>query len=122
MKSVFERDHGIRMEDHDWETTLIMFALPFARGLLTVVAPDGYRIHEAVYETARKRKVDLSVTPLKRFSVQEIERLASCQLVSAVEMEPEPKYSKAVEKAIGEKQTVNRSLVPKEWLSFGMER
>ncbi|MBN1567176.1 MAG: hypothetical protein JXA73_04990 [Acidobacteria bacterium] len=117
-----ERKLGIRLDEHDWTSALMLMALPFCRDSLTVVLPKSLRTEPIVYEKARTHRVRIITTPLELFPGDQVSRLAQCQLVPAISVEPEIRYSESVEKAIGEKQTQNRELVPPEWLNFGAGR
>ncbi len=119
LRDSYERNHDIRIGEHDWETTLILLALPYAPDLLTVVVPEGFRVKDLVFARARKQGVRVATTSLKSFSPEEISRLAACPLVPVTDIEPETRYSKSLEKAIGERQTKNRHMVPAPWLNFG---
>jgi hypothetical protein len=122
LMNCYERKLGIRLNGHDWTSALMLMALPFCRASLTVVIPKGLRIEPIVYEKARIQGVKLITTPLELFPGGQVSRLAQCQLVPAISVEPEIKYSESIEQAIGEKQTQNRELVPPEWLNFGAGR
>jgi hypothetical protein len=119
LRNTYERAHGVKIGEHEWTTTLVLLALPYARRLLTIVAPEEYRVPHLVLERARRLGVKVGITSLKSFASGEISRLAACPLVPVIDVEPEPRYSRSLEKALGEKQTDNRLMVPPEWLNFG---
>lgn len=111
----------LRLRDHDWPTGMVLMALPFCTRSLTVVIPRGYRLEPVARERARDYGVDLVTIPLDRFPGSRIRRMSQCHLVPALTLDPEIVYSKSLERAIGEPQTKNRGLVPREWLHFGSE-
>jgi hypothetical protein len=122
LRDTYERLHGVKMGEHVWTTTLCLLALPYARHHLTVVAPEGYQVPGLVLERALQRGVKVARASLKSFPPEEISRLAACPLVPVLGVEPEPRYSKSLEKALGERQTDNRRMVPPGWLNFGTGR
>ncbi|MBN1567784.1 MAG: hypothetical protein JXA73_08040 [Acidobacteria bacterium] len=122
LKKWCEKKHGIALAEHDWPTGLALMVLPFCRECLTVVMPESCRLEPIVFERARRDGVRVATHRLEMFSPRQIERLAMCQMVPAISVEPETKYETSVERAIGESQTQNRELVPMEWLTFGANR
>jgi hypothetical protein len=122
LRDFFEHAHGISLGSHDWTTTMILMALPFTKEFLTVVIPEDYRIEGVVHEMARRCGVKVIAAPLKIFQPEQISRLAVCQLVPVISVEPESVYPAAIERAIKESPDQNRHLVPREWLDFGAGR
>jgi hypothetical protein len=118
----YASEYGFNINDHDWETALMLMALPYAHNLLTVVAPDKYRISNLVLEKARTMHVSVAIASLESFKSEELSELACGPMVPVIAIEPEVKYSRSLEKVIGEPQTTNRDLVPLEWLNFGGRR
>ena len=119
LKNLYKENYQIRIEEYDWTTAMILMALPFAKEVLPVVAPDEYEIDQVVYRRAREFGVQVSLVSLSHFSRSEIERVSMCHLVPVIRLEPQCVYSKEIEEIIGEKQIDNLHLVPKELLDFG---
>ena len=116
----FEETHGIRMGEFNWSTTLILFAITFAKDAVTVVIPENYQIDPVVFEKAKRYGIEVCPVPLTVFSQREIERVSLNHMAPALTCDPRCVFSKSVEKAIGESQADNRNLVPQSWLDFGM--
>jgi hypothetical protein len=121
LATYFKKEHGIRIGELDWETTLMLFAIPFAKDKITVVTPLNYQIRPVVFERAKRYGIEVSTAPLALFSQEERERVSLNHMAPALTMEPECIFSKSVEEAIGEPQTANRDLVPQSWIDFGNE-
>jgi len=121
LDALYRKRLGVEIKELDWATTLILFALPFSKDVLTVVIPDDYRIDGVVYEKAKKCGVEICTSSLSAFSREEIERLSLCYLVPTIVHDPECIYSEEIEKATGELQTDNIHLVPQPVLDFGNE-
>jgi hypothetical protein len=119
--SQFLQKHGLRKEGYDWETSLMLLALPYGNGFVTVVSPDEFTIHPIVFEKAKEFGVTVAHYPLSRFSKSEIDRVMICYLVPMNRTGPDTYYDQAIEEAIGEKQTKNRELYPKHWAELGSE-
>jgi hypothetical protein len=120
LSDLFSRQHGIKIGDAHWTTTLILMALPFTRGILPVVAPQGYRIEPAALEKARSLRVEIALVPMSFFTRAELKRLSICQMVPAFTTEPKCDYPPWVAKQTGEDPKDNLDLVPRSWLEFGM--
>jgi hypothetical protein len=103
----------------DWETALILLAIPFAKGIVTVVAPDDFRIDPGVHKKARTFGVELRRVSLRSFSTDEIEALAIGYMTPGVVYDPACIVEESIEEAIGQKQTENEHLVPRYCLDFG---
>jgi hypothetical protein len=121
LTAYFEKEHGVKIGEFDWATTLMLFAIPFAKDRVTVVVPSNYQIPPLVFERARRYGIEISIAPLTPFSQQEIERVSLNYMAPALTMEPRCIFSKSIEEAIGESQTANRDLVPQSWIDFGNE-
>jgi hypothetical protein len=119
LSTYYKKAVGVEIGQFEWETTLLIFAIPFAKDVLTVVAPENYRIERIVHQKAKKYGVEMCTVPLRLFSQEEVEKVSCCYLVPAITHDPECIYSKEVERAMGEKQTENRHLVPQQVLDFG---
>jgi hypothetical protein len=121
LAALFQEKHGIRMGEFDWPATLMLLAIPYAKDAVTVVIPPDFQIHPAVYERARKHRVEISVSTLSLFAREELDRLAINHMAPAIAFEPKCLFSKSIEEAIGEKQTDKQDLVPESWREFGNE-
>ena len=120
LKNFYEQKYGIMIGKHDWTSSMALIALPFCGDCLTVVMPESFQLEPIVYEQAQKQGVRVAANHLEMFSPEQISRVARCQMVPAESTEPEPVYSRSLERAIGESQNQNRELVPSEWLQFGV--
>jgi hypothetical protein len=121
LASDYKRKHGIKVGEYHWSTTMILLALPFAKDVLVVAVPEGYRIEQAVYRKAKKYGVEVCPAPHTLFARTDLDRISLCHLVPAISIDPECIYSKAVEEEIGELQTDNMRLIPNRLLAFGNE-
>ena len=121
LKVWYEQKYGLRLQDHDWATSMALMAMPFCADTLTVVMPQTCLLEPIAYERAQEQRIHLTTVPLDMFPVRQVSRLSECQIVPAVTIDPEIVYPKSIERAIGESQTKNRKLVPPEWLHFGNE-
>ena len=118
----FEKEHSIKIGEFDWVTTLMLFAIPFAKDRVTVVIPSNYQIHPIVFERAKRYGIEVSIAPLALFTQKERERVSLNHMAPALTMDPECIFSKSIEEGIGESQTMNRDLVPQSWIDFGKEQ
>lgn len=119
LTALYRERHGVVFGKHDWTTTLLLLAIPFAEEVVTAVVPEGHAIDPVVFEMARRYKVEVCAAPLGSFTEGERGRLAINHMAPALVREPTCVFSKAVERAIGEGQTDNRDLVPPYLLEFG---
>jgi hypothetical protein len=119
LTALYQGKHGVVLGKHDWTTSLLLLGIPFAEKVMTAVLPDGHSVDPVVLEMAARYKVQVCVAPLGSFTKRERERLAINHMAPALVREPRCIFSKAIEKAIGEKQSSNRDLVPSYLLDFG---
>jgi hypothetical protein len=115
----FRERHGITIGEQHWTTSLILMAIPYARRLVTVVVPHGYKIEETVYRKAKEYGVDICPVSLDLFSTEERERAVKCHYAPVLTLSPDSAYSESVEKEIGERQTDNLHLIPTSLQNFG---
>ncbi len=115
----YREKHRIRIEDYHWTTTMILLAIPYAKEVLTVVAPDGYRLERVVHEKASQYGVQVKPVFHKKFAADDLARLERCHLVPAITYDPECIYTEDIETYIGEKQTDNLDLIPAAVRDFG---
>jgi len=114
-----EKEHGIRIGEFEWSTTLMLLAIPFAKDFVTVVIPDNYQIPPVVFKRAKRNDVEVCTVPLSSFTREEKERLSFNHMAPAKKHDPMYLFDSSVEKAMGELQTDYRNLVPKSCLNFG---
>jgi len=119
LNTFFEEELGIRTGEFDWSTTLMLFGIPFAKDVMTVVIPEGYRINPVVFKKARKYRVEICTTTLSSFTPGELERVAMNHMAPAITYDPRCVFPKSVAEAIGESQTDYQNLVPRSILEFG---
>lgn len=120
LKAIIRDRLGVNIEAHDWKMGLIIYALPFADGSLTVVGPDGFQLDETVLGLARRLNITIHQTSLNHFSIGDCQRLARCHFAPCTTLEPVCRYAKDVEQAIGESQDAYARIVPRQVTDFGM--
>ena len=118
LREFYAQAHGLKINEHDWETSLLLFALPFAQGVLPVVIPHGYRIKKCVYEKAKRYRLNIVTIPIGMFPPKRVARLSICHMAPVIKTEPECVFPRSVEQAIGESQTAYQHLLPKELIHF----
>lgn len=119
LNASLKKEHGIRIREFDWSTTLILLAIPFAKDTVTVIAPDHYQINPVVFRKAKSCGVEVCTVSLGSFTQQEIDRLSLNHMAPAIKHDPGCLFDRSVEETIGELQTDNRHLVPRSCLNFG---
>lgn len=116
---MYQKQYGIDVLELPWSMQLILFALYYAAGAVTVVAPDGFKIDSAVMRVARRLNVSINQLRLSRFDDRIAQRLTRCHFAHCTAVEPECQYSREVEDIIGERQTDFTHLVPRQVSEFG---
>ena len=119
LSNLYEKEHGVIIGNQDWSTTLILLGIPFAKDTLTVVAPEDYAVDPVVKQKANAYGVEVCMVPLSAFPQWERDRLAINHMAPAIVIEPTSIFEESFEKAIGERQTDLREMVPEECLNFG---
>jgi len=114
-----KNSHGIRIGKYDWATTMLLLAVPFANKVVTAVVPNGYQIHPVVSDMADRYRVQVRTTSLSMFSQKKLNRMGLNYMVPVISHESDCVYPKWVEKAIGERPSEYRNLVPDSCLHFG---
>ena len=106
-----------------WQDEMVAMALPFAGSRLTVVAPQGFRTHSAVQETARKLGKEITIVRLESFAPDEIDRIKKIHSVLGThdENDGRTQYAASANNVIGESRDQYRDRVPAKWRSFGRD-
>jgi hypothetical protein len=115
----FESKAGVRINEYDWSTNLLLMAIPFAKNILTVVVPVGYEIAPVVFNTAAKFRIKIHTAPLPVFSASDKEKISISYMAPATYRQDKFLFSESVEKSIGELQTDNQELLPHDWIDSG---
>ena len=110
---------GIDLDGLPYSSALILMAAPFANEIVTVVAPSGLALDPIVSDFIQRRRLHLKHIPLEIFDEKDVQRIATCHLVSVIAQEPRLVFSHEAEKIIGEHQEQYMELVPNHWLNFG---
>lgn len=119
LNNFFEEELGIKIEDFDWQTVLILLGMPFADKAMTVVIPDGYRINPFVTKKAKEYRIEIQTTSISSFPKEQLERVIINHMAPAIIYDPKCKFPKRVGETIGESETDYRNLVPRSILEFG---
>jgi hypothetical protein len=117
---LFDKEHGVKIGEYHWTTAMILMALPYAKEIMAVIAPDEYTFDPLIRNRAQRYGVEVCRVSLSSFSQQEIEKLSINHMAPAIFQEPRSFFHESTEAAIGEKQTENEELVQRSCLDFGM--
>ncbi len=122
LKSIFQSTLGLELptENIDWKTSLILMAIPFSRGVVTLVAPRSCRISPMVNKIAKQMNVHIARTDLDNYPPARRRRLSLNYMAPSICSDPETIFEPWVGEALGESPTDNRELVPAHWRDFGI--
>ncbi len=107
----YQRLYQMDIDEDDWQTSLIQFAIPFAKERVVVVAPTKYRLSRKLHAEAKRRKISLALLPLTRFPVVKIAEMR--KRLSARSTDPDGIiFPRETEIAIGQQADHYRDLLP----------
>jgi len=109
------------MDDYhknDWASALILEALCYASGRLTIVAPSNYQVKKHVYEYAHRKNVCINHSDIANFPTTFINRIQQIHYVPVLASNPITLYPQWVSETLNEPQHKFSDLVPKMWLSY----
>jgi hypothetical protein len=73
LKKYFLDNYGLEFNFSDWRETLIRMAIPFAKKMVTILAPDSFHLSELVKLEASKRRISLNIVSHSHFSESQLE-------------------------------------------------
>ena len=65
--------YGLEFNFSDWQETLIRMAIPFAKKMVTIIAPDAFSIPEHVKKEASRKRIFLNSVGFSNFSESQLE-------------------------------------------------
>jgi len=107
----YGKHHKMDISESDWKTALILFALPFARERVVVVAPVNFKITDKPKSEAKRRNVSIDLLPLNYFPVNRIAEMRQRIMVRAKDSDGFA-FPPDVEKALGQKSDKYMELLP----------
>ncbi len=66
----YKKYHNMELSESDWKTTLILFAIPYARERVVVIAPRNFTLSDKISSEARRRNISIDLVPLNYFSAR----------------------------------------------------
>lgn len=110
----YDEHHNLEVDPGQWESALILFALPYATTThkVIVVAPEQFRINGKVQREAKRRGVELVTIPLTTFPPQRINQIRCHYSVQASLGGKE--YPPELEHLLGQNLHTYRNLLPRE--------
>jgi hypothetical protein len=109
---MFAEQHGMHLNLDDWTGVLIRLAIPYARSVLTVVAPDGYAVAPAILAEAAGRGIDVHVLPRSVFSPDLLQKVACWHAVQPLGGTDCKRYPEETEREFGERAVAHDALLP----------
>jgi hypothetical protein len=65
--------YNLEFNFEDWKETLIRMAIPFAKKIVTILAPDSFKLSELVKTEASERRVSLNLVSTANFAESQLE-------------------------------------------------
>ncbi|MHC1775546.1 MAG: hypothetical protein AB9834_09050 [Lentimicrobium sp.] len=84
-QAFYLKNHQVELGENDWQTTLILAAIPYAASNLVVMAPDGYVPGIRVKALASAYNVRLHLLPLSHFPAERINQMRRRILVRSID-------------------------------------
>lgn len=118
---MYRERHGMTIDPEDRETALVRMAIPYATECVTVIAPDGYRLHPLVQEDAVRFGIRINLVPHSMFPRDQLHKTSRHYDAEPLDKDGK-KFPEYAERLIGEKDDANRRFVPGYILNYGMKR
>ena len=107
----YGKHHKMDISESDWKTALILFAIPFARERVVVIAPGNFKLTDRPKSEAKRRNVSIDLLPLNYFPVNRIAEMRQRIMVRAKDSDGFA-FPPDVEKALGQKSDKYMELLP----------
>jgi hypothetical protein len=107
----YKKYHNMEISESDWKTTLIRFAIPYARERVVVIAPRNFTLSDKISSEARRRNISIDLVPLNYFPTDRIALIRQRIMVRAKDPDGFA-YPPEVEKALGQKSDKYFELLP----------
>jgi len=107
----YKKYHDMEISESDWKTTLILFAIPYAKERVVVIAPGNFILSEKISYEARRRNISIDLVPLNYFPSDHIAGMRQRIQVSAEDPDGFV-YPPELEKALGQKSDKYFELLP----------
>ena len=107
----YQEEHNFLVDLTDWQSALILFALPYVKNRLVILAPDKFIIRPEFKVLATARKIELVHMPLSHFPKERITEIRKRYLVRSLDKDG-CTYSKDTEAMLGQKQDCYMDLLP----------
>ncbi len=111
LNDFYRRTHHIDLESENWQTALILAAIPFASDNLVVIAPDGFIPDSKVKALAARLHVQLRLLPVSHFPADRINQMRKRVLVRSIDGDG-LQYAAETEMILGQKQDSFMELLP----------
>lgn len=107
----YQKYHNLEIITTDWKTTLIQFALPYAKERVVLVAPEDFKIPALLIAQAKARNVSIDRVSLNYFSADRIAQMRNRITVRAMDSDGFT-FSSEIEDALGQKADKYLELLP----------
>lgn len=79
----YRMHHGASINRSEWASSLVRFAIPYAKNRVVIVASDGFVLDQIVQQEAHAHQIQLDVLPLSVFPKDRIRQIRRQYFVSA---------------------------------------
>jgi hypothetical protein len=107
----YRKHNKMEVSISDWTSALIMFAIPYAKMRVVVIAPDNFRVPAILYSEAARRNISIDLLPLKYFSGDRISEMRRRITVRALDSDGFH-FSPDIETVLGQKSDKYFELLP----------
>jgi hypothetical protein len=107
----YRRLYQLDIDEDEWQTALVQFAIPFAKERVVVIAPGSFQLSRKLLAEAKRKKVDLALLPLNCFPAAKIEEMR--KRISARSIDPDGRiFPRETEIALGQSADEYFNLLP----------
>ncbi|MEQ1839093.1 MAG: hypothetical protein ABL994_01680, partial [Verrucomicrobiales bacterium] len=121
LEKMFRERHGLRLNLGDWAVSMARMAIPFARRVVTVIAPDRFTLPRAVFDEAARRSVEVRVVPHSYFPREALRKVALWLSMPAFVDAEGAKFDPIFTRVFGEEPDCNHRLIPIYWRDYAAQ-
>lgn len=112
----------VNLWDFNWEKTLMLIALGYAKEYITFVIPENFEIDPEVYKKAKEKNIKILINYLPKFHKKHKKRMRFCYILPVLEANNKFVYVLKYSSLLKENENDYFDLIPEYWRNYGKEK